>query len=230
MTAPGVFVTGTDTGCGKTRVGCAVARAWRAAGRRVRVLKPVETGCERLGGGEPAPADARALAEAAGDDAPLDRLCPYRLELPAAPEVAARAAGVEIRLDRIAAALARAREDADCVLVEGAGGLLVPLAPGLDMAGLAAALDLPLLVVARAALGTINHTRLTLEAARARGLRVAGVAVSHTTPGLPGAERRNLDRLIEDLPAPFLGELPHGADSLAPHPSAVPLPDLLGPT
>lgn len=203
-----VFVTGTDTGCGKTAVGCALARSVRASARRVRVLKPIETGCA------PLPADALALAEAAGDDAPLERLCPYRLALPAAPEVAARAEGAKLELAPIRAALARARADADLVIVEGAGGLLVPIAPGLDMAGLAAALELPVLVATRATLGTINHTRLTLEAAAARGLRVVGLVVSHTTPQLSPADRRNLDLLLEALPVPFLGELAHGETQL----------------
>jgi dethiobiotin synthetase len=180
----------------------------RATGRRVRVLKPIETGCA------PHPADALALAEAAGDDAPLERLCPYRLALPAAPEAAARAEGVKLELEPIARALATARADADLVIVEGAGGLLVPIGPGLDMAGLALALELPVLVAARAALGTINHSLLTLEAARARGLRVAGLVVSHTAPDLPPADRRNLELLLERLPAPFLGELAHGAKRL----------------
>jgi dethiobiotin synthetase len=203
-----VFITGTDTGCGKTTVGCALARSVRATGRRVRVLKPIETGCA------PLPADALALAEAAGDDAPLARLCPYRLGLPAAPEAAARAENVKLELETIARALHAARADADLVIVEGAGGLLVPIAPGLDMAGLASALDLPVLVAARAALGTINHSLLTLEAARARGLRVVGLAVSHTTADLPPAERRNLELLLERLFVPFLGELAHGAKEL----------------
>ena len=96
------------------------------------------------------------------------------------------------------------------------------------MAGLAAALELPLVIVARASLGTINHTLLSLEAARARGLRVAGVAVSHTTAHFDAAERRNLDRLLEALPAPFLGELPHGADRLTPSLDALELAHALG--
>lgn len=224
------FVTGTDTACGKTRVACALARALREGGRRVRVLKPVETGCAQRGGTR-IPEDALALAAAAGDDAPLERLCPYALALAAAPEVAARAAGVEIDVQRIAAALAAAREGADAVIVEGAGGLLVPIAPDLDTAELARRLALPLLVVARAALGTINHTRLTLEAARARGLRVLGVAVSHTAPDLDRAGQRNLEALREQLARSaiaWLGELGHGAERLAPEPVPRPVLTALG--
>jgi dethiobiotin synthetase len=204
-----VFVTGTDTGCGKTSVACALARSFRAAGKRVRILKPIETGCERG-----VPADALALAEAAGDDAPVERLCPYRFGTPAAPEVAARAEGTAIELAPIEAAFARARADADLLIVEGAGGLLVPISPRLDMAGLARHLRLPILVATRAALGTINHTLLTLEAARARGLRVLGVVVSHTCAELSPADRQNLDLLIERLPVPLLGELPFGGRQL----------------
>jgi dethiobiotin synthetase len=205
-----IFVTGTDTGCGKTAVACALARAARAAGLRVRAIKPIETGCA-----DGAPADALALAEAAGDDAPLERLCPYRFALAAAPEAAAAAEGRAIELARIADAFALAAKDADLLIAEGAGGLLVPIAPGLDMADLAAGLDLPLVVAARAALGTINHTRLTLEAASARGLRVLGVAISYTTAVHPPADQRNLELLLARLPVPLLGELPHGERRLA---------------
>jgi dethiobiotin synthetase len=225
-----LFVSGTDTGCGKTQVACALARALRAAGRRVRVLKPVETGCS-MRGGAPVPADALALAEAAGDDAPLDRLCPYRLELAAAPEVAARAEGIEIDPELIAHALAAARAAGDAVLVEGAGGLLVPVCADLDVAGLVAHLDLPLLLVARARLGTINHTLLTLEAAAARGLRVAGVVVSHGSAELSDGERRNLAALRAQLArrkVAWLGELAHGAPSLEPEPLPGALLTVLG--
>ena len=121
----GLFVTGTDTGCGKTTVACAIARAAREAGLRVRVLKPVETGC--VGG---VPADATALGEAAGDERPLEELCPYRLALPAAPEIAARQERVEIDPDALQRAFASAADGADLVLVEGAGGLRVPIRAG----------------------------------------------------------------------------------------------------
>jgi dethiobiotin synthetase len=206
-----VFVSGTDTGCGKTAVACALARSVRAAGKRVRVLKPIETGCEAG-----VPADALALAEAAADDGPVERLCPYRFALPAAPEVAARAEGAAIELAPIEAAFARACADADLVIVEGAGGLLVPISPRLDMAGLAGHLRLPVVVVARATLGTINHTLLTLEAARARDLRVLGVVVSHACAALSQADRRNLELLIERLPVPLIGELPFAGRQLPP--------------
>jgi len=212
----GLFVTGTDTGCGKTSVACALARTARAAGLRVRVLKPVETGCEERAG-ERVAADARALAEAAGDAREPDALCPYRLTLAAAPEIAARREGVRIDPERLDAAFAAAADpphDVDLLLVEGAGGLLVPIGDGLDMAGLAARWKLPLLVVARAALGTINHTLLTLEAARSRGSRVAGLVFSHTEPELSAADRENLDLLLADPPVAAWAELAHGQRTL----------------
>lgn len=202
----GLFIAGTDTGCGKTAVGCALAAAARARGLRVRVLKPIETGCGPAG-----PADALALAAAAGDARPVAELCPYALALPAAPQAAAAAAGVAIELERIIAAYRAACRGADLVLVEAAGGLRVPISAGLDMSGLARALELPVLLVARAALGTLNHTQLTLEAAARDGLHVVGVLVSHTAPELPAAERANLDLLPGLLRVPFLGELRHGA-------------------
>ncbi len=211
----GIFLTGTDTGCGKTRVGVALAGAARAQGLRVRVLKPVETGCEERNGAL-VPADAIRLAEAAEDRRELDLICPYRLRVPAAPDVAARKQGVEIDPARIEKLYREAAAQADLVLIEGAGGLLVPLGPGLDMAGLARRSGWPLLLVARARLGTLNHTLLSLEAARTRGLRVLGVVVSQTTPELPDAERANLEGLLARLPVPFLGELPFGGRRLVP--------------
>ena len=176
-----LFVTGTDTGCGKTAVAVAIAAAARRAGLRVRALKPVETGCLESEGPHRLAADADALARAAGDASPPERVCPYRLRLPAAPEIAARVEGVTIDPTAIEKLFLEAREESDLVVVEGAGGLLVPIVSELDMAGLARRLELPLVVVARASLGTLNHTRLTLEAAERRGLRTLGLAIS--TPG-----------------------------------------------
>jgi len=210
-----LFLTGTDTGCGKTSVGVVLAATARARGLRVRVLKPVETGCEEHDG-EAVPADALRLARAAGDERELDRICPYRLRMAAAPEVAARREGVLIDPARIEKVFQDAAADADLVLVEGAGGLLVPLGPALDMAGLARRFAWPLLLVSRASLGTLNHTLLSLEAARIRSLAVLGVVVSHTTPDLPPAERANLELLVARLPVPYLGELPFGGRKIVP--------------
>lgn len=204
----GVFVGGTDTGCGKTTVAAALARTLRERGLRVRVLKPVETGC-RIEAGERIPEDALTLARAAGDARPSAELCPYPLLLPAAPAVAAASEGVELELARIAAAHARAARDADHVIVEGAGGLRVPLTAELDMLDLCLRLRLPLLLVARARLGTINHTLLSISEAMRRGVRVCGVVINHAEGSLSAPDRENLGWLLRHCPAPVLGELPY---------------------
>ena len=203
MTARGVFVTGTDTGVGKTLVACALVRGLRRLGLDVGVMKPVETGVGAAG-----PRDALALREAAGVDDPLELVCPFALALPAAPTVAAAAEERRIELDVIRRAFATLASRHGCVVAEGAGGLLVPVADGASMADLARELGLPLLVVARASLGTINHTFLTLEAARTRGLRVAGVVISHSSGALTSAAAANLQALRETLGAALVGEVP----------------------
>lgn len=198
----GVFVTGTDTGVGKTLVACALVRGLRARGLDVGVIKPIETGV-----GTGGPSDALALLEAAGSGDPLDDVCPQRFALPAAPSVAAEAEGRTVDVPAIRAAFRRVRARHDCVVAEGAGGLLVPAAGTLSMADLARELELPLLLVARAALGTINHTLLSLEAAAARGLDVLGVVISHSSGRISAADEANLDALRQALGAGLLAEL-----------------------
>jgi dethiobiotin synthetase len=204
----GIFVTGTDTGVGKTFVACALARALREAGVDVGVMKPIETGVPAAG-----PEDARALRAAAGVEDPLELICPVRFALPASPEAAARAEDRRVSLDAIRDAFDELARRHAFVLVEGAGGLLVPIDAGTDMADLARALDLPLLLVARTALGTVNHTRLSLEVAEARGLEVLGVVLSHSTGPLPDGDLRNLAGLRERLGERLLLELGHRATS-----------------
>jgi dethiobiotin synthetase len=196
-------VTGTDTGVGKTLVACALARGLRSRGVDVGVMKPVETGV-----GSSGPADARALREAAGVDEALELVCPQAFSLAAAPCVAAAAEGRRVDRRAIDAAYDALRSRHEFMLVEGAGGLLVPIAEGFSMADLALGLGLPLLVVARAALGTINHTLLTLEAAEQRGLRLAGVVISHAGGALSDADVRNLAALRAALGPRLLGEVP----------------------
>lgn len=203
MTAAGVFVTGTDTGVGKTVVACAVARALKARGVDVGVMKPVETGV-----GDDGPLDALALREAAGVSDPIERICPQRFALPAAPNVAAAAEGRRVELEPIERAFAELAASHSCLIVEGAGGLLVPLCERVRMSDLAARFRLPVLVVARAALGTINHTLLTLEAIAARGLGLAGAVISHAGGPLSQADAANLDALRRELGGRLVGEIP----------------------
>ena len=173
----GLFITGTDTGVGKTFVARGIVSALRAQGRRVGVMKPVETGCG--GGMTRRPADALALRAAAGSTLAIDRICPYRLDAPLAPDVAARLENVRIDPQVILAAFRVIDADHDLTVVEGAGGLLVPIVERYAMADLARDLELPLLVVVDSKLGAINHTLLTLEAAAARGLAVRGYVLNH---------------------------------------------------
>ena len=166
---PGLFISGTDTGVGKTWVACSLARWGRAEGWRMGVLKPAESG----GGG-----DAIALMRASGTKLSLEQVRPYAFRRPLAPAVAAAAEGRKITFAAIRKAYDEVAALSDWTLVEGAGGLLVPYAPGLDGAGLAKRLGLPVLLVARAGLGTINHSLLSLQAARHRGLRVLGIVLN----------------------------------------------------
>lgn len=218
MTARGVFVTGTDTGVGKTLVACAIARGLRARGVDVGVMKPIETGV-----GIEGPRDAIALREAAGASDPLELVCPFAFALPAAPTIAAAVEGREIDLAAIQNAFAELASRHEILVVEGAGGLLVPAAKGASMADLARGFGFPLLVVARAELGTINHTLLTLEAAAARGLAVAGVVVSHSGGALSSADGENLEALREALGETLVGEIPPLRAGEAPPPGSIDL-------
>ena len=195
-------MTGTDTGVGKTVAACGLVRALRRAGVDTGAFKPVETGV-----GEAGPLDAQALREAAGGTAALEEVCPFVFSTPAAPAVAARAEGREIDVGQIRTAYDRLAARHRAVVVEGAGGLLVPITRNHDMASLALLLELPLIVVARGSLGTINHTLLTLEVARARGLSVAGVVVSHSDP-ISAPDEQNLCFLRDVLADSLLAELP----------------------
>jgi dethiobiotin synthetase len=218
----GFFVTGTDTGVGKTLVACALVRGLRARGVDVGAMKPIETGVQAEG-----PRDALALRDAAGGGDALDTVCPQRFALPAAPTVAAAAEGRRVELGAVRRAFAALAARHACLVVEGAGGLLVPAAEGVSMADLAGELGLPLLVVARARLGTVNHTRLTLEVAAARRLALAGVVISHGSTPLTAAECENLAYLRVELGARLVGEIPSLAPGELPDPRCLDLDALL---
>ncbi len=199
----GLFITATDTGAGKTFVTAGIARQWRREGREFRVCKPVATGADNGVG-----ADTRLLAEASGD-ADLRAITPYAFAEPAAPPVAARREGVSLCLADLVDAVRRRAEEGKAVLVEGVGGLLCPLTERETVADLTVELALPLLVVARRSLGTLNHTLLTVEAAQRRGLHVAGLVVTATTPVRGVAEETAVEELRHRLAVPILAVLPH---------------------
>ena len=214
----GWFVTGTDTGVGKTVVACTLLRALRAQGLDAGGMKPIETGV-----GPEGPLDALALLAAAGGTDLLESVCPQRFRLAAAPTVAAAAEGRAVDLDAVRQAFTVLAARHRALVVEGAGGLLAPAAERASMADLAGELGLPLLVVARAKLGTINHTRLTLEAAAARGLTVAGVVISHGAAPLDAADRANLAPLRAELGSRLIGEIPALAPGQLPEPGCLDL-------
>jgi len=209
----GLLVTGTDTGVGKTWVACLLARALREAGLRVGVMKPCETGLSAGDvAGLPQHSDAALLAEAAGCSAPSEDVLPYRFALPAAPSVAAREAGSAIDVEVIVAAYERLLSAHDVVLVEGAGGLLVPLATGYDYFSLAQRLGLKVLVVARTGLGTVNHIALTDVVLRGLGLPPIGFVLDNAGGPAVGSDRVNLGALTDArIHSPLLAEIPYAA-------------------
>ena len=177
----GVFVTGTDTGVGKTWVAAALARLLVRQGLLVRPRKPVESGCA-TGGDGLLPKDAAALCEAACSTESLEQVCAYPLRAALSPERAAALEGRTLILDQLVAACQSGVGIGDFLLVEGAGGLLSPVAAGITNADLAAALQLPVLVVATDRLGVINHILLTVEAMLRRELPLAGVVLNQAAP------------------------------------------------
>jgi len=189
----GVFVTGTGTEVGKTVVAAALARTLAAGGRRVAVFKPCVTGLDE----PPAHgmADHELLRLAAGSAQSDEEIAPYRYGPPASPHLAAAIAGEEIDPERLRAAAALAAAGADAIVCEGVGGLLVPLAAGYLVRDLAADLGYPLVIAAAPGLGTINHSLLTIEAARAAGLEVSSVVLT-PWPAEPSAiELSNRDTI-----------------------------------
>jgi dethiobiotin synthetase len=216
----GLFFTGTDTGVGKTWVVASVARILRGQGRRFAVCKPVATGASRVEGSWRSE-DTSRLAEAAGLTSGLERVTPWAFPEPVAPPVAARRHGVRLTLEGLAGAVRASSQPGVAVLVEGVGGLLCPLTERGTVADLAAALGLSVVVVARRSLGTLNHTLLTLEAARARNLDVAGVVVNETTRPQGLAEMTNVAELARRAGVPLLAVVPYQAPGESPDRSAL---------
>ena len=203
----GLLITGTDTGVGKTFFACALSATLTARGKRVGVMKPVETGCE-LKDGRLLPADALRLQHFSGSPLPLELVCPYRFAPPLSPAVAAEMGGVTIEKQRLIVSYERIRTQHDITLVEGAGGLLAPLAERYTFADLARDLGIPLLVVVGSKLGAINHTLLTLHSASAMGLSVLGYILNHPSPSRDLAAETNGRTLARLTDTPCLGSLP----------------------
>jgi dethiobiotin synthetase len=209
--AKGLLITGTDTGVGKTQVTAVLALAMRRCGLRVGVMKPVETGCpveqSRL-----LPQDSLFLRQISGCTAPQELVTPYTLLAPLAPAIAAQHEGKEIDLAHIVHCYAALAEKHDIILVEGAGGLLVPLTKHHSFLDLAARLALPILVVARNILGTINHTALTVTVA-SQCCQVLGVVLNTLSPEREDeSQASNIQALQTWGRAPVLGMLPYAPE------------------
>lgn len=201
----GLFITGTDTGVGKTHIACEIVRELRAAGHRVGAFKPACSGALIETDGRPHWDDVERLRDALGRDVSDDQLCPQRFLAPLAPPVAARQEERTVDLDAIQRGLNGWRSECDIVIVEGAGGLLCPLTDNQTMADLAARFGFPLLIVARLGLGTINHTLLTVEVARRRGLPLAGILFNESVPTADDASSAtNADEVAARCEAPVL--------------------------
>ncbi len=209
----GLYVTGTDTGVGKTVASCALLRAFVAAGRLALGMKPVASGCEEADG-EWRNEDALALLEASVVRLHYRDHNPYALPAATAPQLAAREAGVAVHLPPIVEAYARLLQAGDPVVVEGVGGWMAPLADGFEQAELVQALALPVVLVVGLRLGCLSHARLSARAIEGDGCRLAGWIGSAVDPQF---ERHDayLELLGDALPAPCLGVLPHAPQASA---------------
>jgi dethiobiotin synthetase len=212
----GLFITGTDTGVGKTFIACGLAAVLREAGYRVGVMKPAETGCVEKDG-KLFPEDAVKLKQASGCDVPLEKICPLQLREPLAPSVAAEREGVRINIDRLMETYHEISSAHDVTLVEGAGGLMVPLLPSYTYADFALVLKLQTLVVAPNRLGVINHLLLTLEHASCKGLRVLGYVLNEVQSGSSLAVDTNRAALSGLTSVPCLGEIPYSLNFATEH-------------
>lgn len=207
----GIFITGTDTGVGKTLVAAGLAMALRERGIKVGVMKPIATGCygadNRL-----VSQDAVFLMEAAENDVP-PLICPSRFRNPLAPNVASTIEKKEISLKQIFAAYEEMQRRYDYVIVEGIGGLMVPLVKDYFVANMIRDFQLPIVVVSRASLGTINHTLLTLDAALIRGFDIRGILFNRIpVANFSLAEITNPKIIHELTNIPILGSLPEMDD------------------
>ena len=228
----GVFVAGTDTGVGKSVLAASICAALAAQGQRVAAFKPVVTGLDEAPApspaGEPWPPDHELLAAAAGGGQAPEEVAPYRFGPPLSPDLAAALAGTAIEPAALVSAARSAAADTHALICEGVGGLMVPLTPGYLVRDLAVDLGLPLVIAARTGLGTINHTLLTIEAARSAGLEVGGVVMT-PWPDDPERIQASNRESIERLGAVSVSGLPQtDRASLASAGATLPMAEWLG--
>ncbi len=194
---PSLLITATDTGIGKTVIAAAIAQALRRQGHQVAVFKPCGSGCVLRREGLVSE-DAEFLAHCADARHPLDLICPQRYAEPLAPAIAAQRSGRPLDWDSIDRSIRLMSRDSDVMIVEGIGGILVPMDEKRTFLDVAAELQAPAVVVARPALGTINHTLLTLQALRSRNIPIAGVVINRYPTDTPGLAEETNPRAIEN--------------------------------
>lgn len=202
----GYFVTGTDTGIGKTLVSAALLHKLSAAGLRAAGMKPVAAGAE-MREGQWWNEDVAMLTAQASLPLPVELVCPLMLREAAAPHIAAALEHKTIDLQTLMGAYRQIAELADALVVEGVGGFRVPLSDDVDTADLAVAMQLDVILVIGLRLGCLNHALLTAEAIAARGLRLVGWVANQIDPAMPH-QAGNLEALSQRLPAPLLGLVP----------------------
>jgi dethiobiotin synthetase len=204
----GLFIIGTDTGVGKTVVAAAIARALSTMGSDVGIMKPIETGCHKRNG-RLILSDALYLKTAARVNDPLDMITPYAYHAPLAPRAASLLEKKEIDLKAIRLAYDQLSNRHAFLIIEGVGGLVVPLSAQADVSHLIRLFELPVLLVARSGLGTLNHTLLTLRYGTSLGIRFLGILFNRTTPFRSLADKTNPYILAEQTDVPLLGTLPY---------------------
>ncbi len=209
MSAQGLFITGTDTGVGKTVVTAAILAHFLHQGKKAGVMKPIETGVDSECS-SPANSDALFLMQCGGIEDALAEICPVRLKPAASPFQAALIENRSIQLETILSAYKKLSGQYDWMLVEGIGGVRVPITRDYGVVELIRDLGLPALVVARYQLGTLNHTLMTLDTLKQNGIPVRGVVFCQTEPGAPDAIEQDQPRLVEELSGTqILGTFPY---------------------
>jgi len=203
----GLFITGTDTGVGKTHIACQIVAASARAGIRVGAYKPACSGGEVDAAGRLDWPDVAALAAALPIEVPRGQICPQCFQVPLAPPSAAAAEERSVDAALLEQGVDRWRDDVDLLVVEGIGGLLCPLTETETVADLAGRLGYPLVIVAALRLGVINHTLLTIEVARQRGLPIAGVLLNETGPD-DGSNASSIAEITARADVPVLGVVP----------------------
>lgn len=202
------FITGTDTGVGKTRVACTLLQAFAAQGQRVVGMKPVAAGCDENGVFE----DVAMLRAASNIEAAIEHINPYRFAPAVAPHIAAGLTGLQISFAPIINAFQVLQHQADVVIVEGAGGIAVPLNEHQDMSDLALSLNIPVILVVGMRLGCLNHALLSAQAIRQKGLQLSGWIANYLTPDMAVAED-NERTLLQRLESPLLASFPYAKDN-----------------